>query len=206
MSTKHPSAQLPRRAACGLRLWLVLLVGALLSGCSRTYELEWDEEVRMHDGRIIVTNVKSTYERQAVLDRYDPALFRESVITFDAGPPRGRVTQHFIHHRPIMLDNWNGEWFVILQGRAGSVDSEWGPAQNTNGQRVAKLGATSFERASIAQLPDVPIGANLLMDTMPKRELASFNGTRITLPLKSGLLLKYPLQPMDVRIERSAPR
>jgi hypothetical protein len=41
-----------------------LVAAPLLSGCiwPREFDLEWDEEVQLHDGRVIVVHLKHTYE------------------------------------------------------------------------------------------------------------------------------------------------
>jgi len=170
----------------------------------RFFDLQWDEEVELHDGRVIVVKVKYTYERRGGLtfNRYDPSLFREATLTFDSGTSRGVVTQRFIHQRPMLLDTAGGEWFVVLQGRAGSDIQNWGPQQNGNGQRTARLAGRSFEPTSVANLPAWMNKANLLMDYAPKQELAVLDGTKVTLHQKALYLQKYPPGPIDARIDR----
>ena len=179
---------------------------SLLAGCiwPRLFDLSWNEELQLHDGRVLVAKFSYRYERQGGLtfDRYDPAIFREATLTFDAGPPLGVVSQVFIHHRPELLDTFNGEWFTVLQGRAGSGDQEWGSAQNGNGQRTARLVGNSFKPTPISQLPTWMSAANILMDYAPKRELAALDGTLVTLEHKAIYSKKYPLSPIDRRIER----
>ena len=201
ITSQNPGAGYLRRSILLAGLSFTLLTGFFWP---RFFDLQWDEEVQLHDGRVIVARVKYTYERRSglTLNRFDPSLFREATLTFDAGPSRGVVTQRFIHQRPMLLDTEGGDWFVVLQGRAGSEVQNWGPPQNGNGQRAARLTGSSFEATPISNLPAWMNRANLLMDYAPKKELAAFDGTRVTLGQKAVYLKKYPLGPIDSRIER----
>jgi hypothetical protein len=187
---------------------LVATLGTpLLTGCfwPRFFDLAWDEEVQLHDKRVIVVKVKYTYERLdsgLTFNRYEPSILRNAELSFDAGAPIGVVTQLFIHQRPMLLDSLGGEWFVVLQGRAGQAVQDWGMDQNGNGQRTAHLVGTSFKPTPISRLPAWMSAANILMDYAPKDELATFNATRLTLTQKSLYMQKYPLAPIDMRIER----
>lgn len=194
---------------CHIPLRTLLLGGmafTLLTGFfwPRFFTLQWEEEVQLHDGRVIMVKLKYTYERRGGLtfSRYDPSLFREATLTFDGGPSNGIVTQRFMHQRPMALDTSGGDWFVVLQGRAGPDVQNWGPPQNGNGQRTARLSGTAFEPTPIANLPPWMNKANLLMDYAPKSELALFDSTRVTLRQKAIYLQKYPLGAIDARIDR----
>ena len=79
-----------------LRAAALLLLTALalsLAACSKQYpqffDIAWDEEVQLHDGRVIMVHVKRTFER------YNRSLQwvghdRDTEITFDAGLPLGK--------------------------------------------------------------------------------------------------------------------
>ena len=188
-------------------LLMAMLTSPPLTACiwPRFFEFNWDEEVQLHDGRQIVVRMKYMYERSGIgltLDRYDPSIFREATITFDSGVPNGVVTQLFVHQRPMLLDTDNGEWFVVLQGRAGSDVQDWGADQNGNGQKTAYLVGGSFKPVPISRLPEWMTAANILMDYASKKELSVFNETRLTLAQKAIYLQQYPLGPSDFRIER----
>jgi hypothetical protein len=102
----------------------------------------------------------------------------------------------------MLLDTDGEEWFVVLQGRAGRAVQDWGSEQNGNGQRTARLVGLAFKPTPIDRLPLWMSTANVLMDYAPVRELAAFNETRLTLAQKAIYLQKYPLGPIDMRIER----
>ena len=60
----------------------------LLEGCKEAYprffDIEWDEEVLLHDGRIIWVHVKRTFERRSQYDRWE-GIHRDTEVNFDAG-------------------------------------------------------------------------------------------------------------------------
>ena len=188
-------------------LLMATLGTPLMTGCMwpRFFDLGWEEEVQLHDGRVIVVKIKYTYERLSgaiTFNRYEPSILRNTELSFDAGPPSRIVNQLFIHQRPMIVDTFDKEWFVVLQGRGGQPIQNWGIPQNGNGQRTAQLVGNSFTAVSIIQLPIWMTKANILMDYGPKKELAVFNSTRLTLAQKSLYLQKYPLDPIDMQVER----
>ena len=86
----------PRRG-----LLMAAITAPLLSACSRsrTFDLAWEEEVQLHDGRVITAKLKYGYERLGSLltfDRYEPSILRTKELAFDAGPLIGRFTQFFL--------------------------------------------------------------------------------------------------------------
>lgn len=191
---------------------LLGMAGApLLTGClwPRFFDLGWDEEVRLTDGRVIVVKLKYTYERlsQATLNQYDRAILRNTTLSFDAGPPNGVVTQLFMGVRPALLDQRYGKWYMVLNGgnytySTNNAGQDWGPGQNFVEQRVAELVSGTFSPISIKQLPAELTVPNLLLQYAPVQELASFDGQRLTLVKKGEYLQRYPLGPGDRRIER----
>ncbi len=185
-----------------------------LTGCiwPRFFDLAWDEDVQLHDGRVIVVKVKYTYERLGGLtfDRYERTILRKTEFSFDAGPPIGRFAQLFEKHRVNLIEYFNGKWYLLLQRRGGLLTVEkdgerkevWGSMQNSSGYKCWRLDEQGFAQASINDLPDTLLKVNVLMDYVPARELATLPGTRVTLSQKSELFAKYPLSPADLRIER----
>jgi hypothetical protein len=182
---------------------------ASLVGCyyGQYFDVSWDEEVKLHDGRVIVVKLKFYNERLDRLSKYGRTILRDTELTFDAGPPRGRVTQLFKRVKPVMLDQVDGTWYVVLQGRAGSDSprisgQDWGSMQNFNGDRVARLGQAGFEPISMHALPPQLQQKNLLHDYAPDEELATFEGTLVDLRKKEAYSAKYPPHPEDAKLLR----
>jgi hypothetical protein len=183
-----------------------------LTGCyySQYFDVTWDEEVKLHDGRVIVAKLKFFYERLSRISKYGSAILRDTELSFDTGSQRGRVTQLFKRVRPVMLDQFEGVWYVVLQGLGGSGSlkvsgQDWGETQNFDGDRIARLGPTVFEAIPIYELPKPLDNKNLLHDYAPVEEWAAFGGTLVDLRTKATYSAKYPPHPSDVKLIRTRP-
>ena len=149
-----------------------------LTGCyySQYFDVTWDEEVKLHDGSVIVVNFKFVHERLSRFSKYDRAILRDTTMTFDAGPPYGRVTQTFNRMQPVLLNKYEGEWYAVIVPR-GAGDS---PAVS-----------------GIAEFPDAIISQNLVRN-VPPEEMASYDGKRVDLDgAKAMLVAKHVLHPDD---------
>lgn len=189
---------------------------SLLTACvwPQYFDLAWDEEVRLHDERVIIVRVKYTYERlkRLAFDRYESSILRRTEFSFDAGPPIGRFTQLFDKHRVNLIAYYKGKWYLLFQRRGGLLTVEsggirqeiFGPIQNGSGDKCWKLDENGFSIASINDLPDEFLKINVLMDNAPPNELAALDGTRVTLDQKEKLLAKYTVTLNDFRIQRSS--
>lgn len=184
----------------------------LLAGCyyDQYFAIAWVEEVKLHDGRVMLVNLKFTYERANRSSKYDRTMLRDTELTFDAGAPRGRVTQVFKRVKPVMLDVVDGVWYVVLQGRGGSdspslTGQYWGPEQNFYGERIAKLGTPGFQAIPIGELPVQLKAKNLLYDHAPVEELAALDGKTLVLKFKAEYLTKYRRDPANEELRRPAP-
>lgn len=185
----------------------------LLTGCfwPRFFDLKWDEEVLLHDGRVIVVTLKYTYERLGrSFSRYGPSILRRTELSFDAGPTIGRFSEAFDKHRVNIIEYHQGKWYLLLETRGAEVmidtprgrEEAWGPKQNTAGQKCWSLDERGLTLASINDLPDEVLKVNVMMDSAPAEELAAFDGNRLTLQEKAAYLQKYPLDPLRMNIER----
>lgn len=174
----------------------------------RYFYISWDEEVQLHDGRIIMVHVKSKYERlHHEFSRYASAIHRDTEITFTPENQKGQITQILKGGRPLILDHKNGTWFLVFSWSAEwspqlLQGQNWGPDQNGNGQRVAILEGTQFKKASICVLPNEFQTPNFLLRYADAAELSHFDGTLLTLAHKKKYLEKYPLLYGDAYIER----
>ncbi len=185
---------------------------SLLSSClwPRFFDIAWEEEVQLRDGRITLAGVKYTYERlsNALLDRYDRAILRNTELSFDAGPGIGRFTQLFKKHRVNAIEQVDGHWYLLLQtrGEAAVVKTEsgwkeeWGAAQSAAGHKCVRLDKTGIVMVPLKEMRSALRMINLLMDYAPIAELAALNGTRVTVSQKALLLARYPLHPSDLQL------
>ena len=165
---------------------VVILVWLLLYGrYPRHFEFEWDEEVQLTDGRIVVVHVRHTFERiRRTFDRYGGAIGRDTELSFDAGGSTGKVTQLFKGYAPILLDQDQGQWYLMIYG------GSYGKSRLIPGQNfglswygcgpVLQLQGDRFVPISVHDLPTMFKQPNFLMFHGEKREHALFDGRLVT--------------------------
>jgi hypothetical protein len=185
----------------------------MMSGCfwDNHFNLAWEEEVQLHDGRVIVVKVKHTYERlRSGFTRYGGTnILRDSAITFDAGGTTGLVTQELKGGWPLSLEQVDGSWYLVFYWNSDWSPSlrggqDWGQDQNGHGQHVAVLQGTQFNAISICSLPTKVQRPNLLLHRDDLRRLASLSGSLITLQAKRSPD-QTPGSPSEASIERPSP-
>jgi hypothetical protein len=184
-----------RRSFFGISLFT-----SLLSGClwRKNFDLEWEEEVLLHDGRVIVVKIKHTYERlRPGITRYGGQnIPRDTTLTFDAGGSTGTVTQLFKGYQPMFLGQHEGVWYVTIAG-GDYYRSKEIPGQNWglhwyDCSPAAKLVGARFEPISIHDLPALFEKPNLLLLYGTAEEHAAFDGGRVTLAKKLEWVQKHP--------------
>jgi hypothetical protein len=187
------------------------VVTPLLNGClyDRWFDLEWDEEVQLTDGRVIVVHLKQTYERLGQsFSRYGGTnLTRDTTLTFDAGGSTGRVTQLFKGFHPMFIGFYDGQWYAVLYGAYYARSRElpgqdWGELEGPYGQWAIQLDRGKWVPMSMGQLPDPFQTPNVFMLYGTASEHALFNGKTITLQDKKKWLSDHPLGYAHVRLTR----
>lgn len=102
------------------RTFAMAAASPLIEGCvyGQYFDIEWDEEVLLHDGRMLVVHVKRTFERRSQFDRW-LAHDRDTEITFDAESPSGKVTRKFERYDVTMIEQRDLNWYFGLQTTTG---------------------------------------------------------------------------------------
>lgn len=185
-------------------------IASLLSGCfwERDFDLSWEEEVQLHDGKIIVVKFKHTYERlHQEFDRYAGAILRDTEISFDAGGMTGKVSQLFKGFHPMFLGQHEEVWYCVLYGgyynRSRELPGQdWGELEGPYGQWAIKLVERKWIPISMSKLPQVFQQPNILILKGDVDEHAKFSGTRVTLQDKQAWLNKHPYDYGDIRLTR----
>ena len=182
----------------------------LLAGCvfGQYFDIEWDEEVMLHDGQMIVVHVKQTFERRDRFSRYEHTIFRRNEFTFNAGGDAGRIT--FGSRLGVgYIDQINGTWYAVLfgQGPYGNHPDEmpghWGRDFTRAEERLAKLDKGKFIPISWDLAPPGAIlRNNFVVGSMPLEILAGFNNKKMTLEDKKRLRTTYPPGPGGGEIDR----
>jgi hypothetical protein len=168
-----------------------------LHGCAYTseYPLSWDEEVLLHDGRMIVVRVTRYFTRTIELPTFHTQyILRDMEIEFDAGPPWGRYRRRFVGYARIaMLDHKDGNWYLKILGDPGKHRIT--PPRYP----VWVLGSDGTERAaqSREEIPDFPRD-NILPYTGPETEFFRFKGSIVSWDAKINYWRQYPRAPGDV--------
>lgn len=172
------------------------IAAPLLSACSyeRFFDIEWDEEVLLHDGRVIVVHVKNTYERRGQgLKQYDETqiTFRHKELTFESEPGK-RVT--FITRMPLAYLGQFGEiWYVVIfgQGPYGNYPDEmpdhWGTDFSASMMRLATLQGDTFIPTRWANSPEPMKSMKWKVNLMTSifwNDFSKWNGKKLTLGQK----------------------
>lgn len=181
-----------------------------LAGClwDKHFDLTWDEEVQLHDGRVIVVKVTHTYERlRRELGRYTSAIPRDTELSFDAGDATGRVTQLFKGFHPMFLGQYEGTWYAVLYGGYYYKSRElpgqdWGELEGPYGQWAIKLDKGKWQPVSMGRLPAIFQEPNMLILKGNAGEHAEFSGKTVTIQNKQAWIALHPYGYADVRLTR----
>ncbi len=165
------------------------------------FDIEWNEEVLLHDRQVIVVHVKRTYERRDRFSKYEHTSFRRNELLFDSASGEGRIT---LSSRLGIsyLDRIDGIWYAVLfgQGPYGNYPDEmpdrWGRDYTVREERLVRLVTDKFMPVSWDSAPPGAIlHNNLVVGSMPLEVLAGFDGKKMSLDDKKRLRADYPPGP-----------
>jgi hypothetical protein len=169
---------------------LTLLLAATVLGLGAWYfgpqgpfrfTLEWDEEVQLHDARIINIHIKRSYERQSLLSRWD-GLHHATEISFDAGPPIGRFSMSFQAYDVALIEHRDEVWYVGLTRSANAPPTRPGDWQLPF--LMLRPDGRMAEPVNAGSLPPEFIKWNVMPATPDPEGVASFHNTQVRLPEK----------------------
>jgi hypothetical protein len=175
----------------------LLLAGLLLAlyawqfGLQSPYrfELEWDEEVQLHDKRIINIHIKRSYERHTLLSRWD-GTHRATEVSFDAGPLFGPFSARFAPDDVALIDQDQQVWYFATVRSPGT-----GAGRPGNGQPpffTLKPGTGLAEAARGEKLPEVFTRWNVMPATPDAAGLMKFHNTQLGLAEKMRHWAAHP--------------
>lgn len=119
----------------------------------RYFDIEWDEEVQLHDGKIIVVHVKRTFERRTRFERW-LAHDRDTEISFDAGPPWGRFKRRFERYDVTMIEQYGSNWYFGLQVTTGIAPEHL--VNSAYPVLILRKDGTEHPATSWEDIPDFP--------------------------------------------------
>ena len=169
----------------------------------RFFDISWDEEVQLHDGRVIVVHVKNTYERRnRKAAEYDEisSQFRQKELSFERSLGQ---TYTLKTRMPISyLGQFGEKWYVVISGQGpyGNFPDEmpdhWGMDYTTREQRIAVLDNEAFRPISWEMAPAELRKMNLMQSAFFK-EFLIWRGYKLTLSQKLAFDKKYPTPDQD---------
>lgn len=173
------------------KLMAAMLSPLLFGGCkfSRYFDVEWDEEVELFGGKIIIVHIKRGYERTSSI--FDPdlrSIQRSVEITFDAGGRIGVFKRKFDNYDVCYINKSGNNWYILLGGIGfvrKRIVSQAIPILiiYQDGQEVPAsswMEVPYFSRENI--MPPTPNAAGVL----------HFNGKLLTIAAKEAHWKKYP--------------
>jgi hypothetical protein len=166
----------------------------LLGACfyDRYFDIEWDEEVLLHDGRMIVVHVKNTYERRGQgLKKYDETkiTFRRKELTFESEP--GKLVTFKTRMPVAYLGQFDKDWYVVISGQGPygnhpeEMPTHWGSNFTTLEQRLAILQNGIFLPVQWDRAPPELTTMNM-MESAFFVDFVPWNGKRLTLAEKTA--------------------
>lgn len=173
----------------------------ILSGClyDDFFDLKWEEEIQLQDGRVIVVSLKHTFQRlKQGFSRYGGSIARrDTEMAFDGGLGIGKVIQLFKNFHPIFLDQDSGSWYSVIYGkyyinyrlRTGQY---WGEHETEGGQLALKLISGKWQPISLRQLPDHFLFANIFTLGGKAPDWAKLANRRVTVAEKIELSKTLP--------------
>ena len=174
--------------------WVAVVVLAALAYAwtfglwPRYFDIEWDEEVQLHDGRVIVVNIKRTFERLSSLNRWE-GVHRDTEIRFDAGGAIGRFTTKFQRYDISLLEHRDGRWFIGLVQTTGTPPIIWVDFENP----FLVLEADGrWRKESLANFPKEFVRYNVMPLTPDSKGVAKFTGTFLTSTKKMKHWSQFP--------------
>lgn len=159
----------------------------------RYFDIEWDEEVQLHDGRVVLVHVKRTYERRGSrLERYpeDPRLASMG-FSFNTGPQKAfqhtfkRGTLHF-------LDEKDGKWYIGYHADPGDPSVELGSRSLYPHVAILNVDGSIDKPRSWGDVPAEITGANILPATPNPQVISKFNEGHLTVAEKMAHWRMYP--------------
>ena len=185
--TQQPSS-LNRRAFLGSLMAAPLLT----TGCwrGRYFDIEWDEEVELHNGRIIIVHIKRTFERVTASMRRSrwKGVLRATEISFDTGGQIGVYTKKFENYDVSSIDFSRDKIYISLAGY-GAVKNRI--VKQTIPVLIVSADGSELAANSWKEVPHFP-KFNVMPITTNSESISKFNKKLLTIPVKMAHWKKFP--------------
>ncbi|RZJ25030.1 MAG: hypothetical protein EOO54_07595 [Haliea sp.] len=152
------------------------------------FDLAWDEEVQLHDQRIIQVHIRRSYERHSLLTPRD-AVRLSTEISFDAGAPWGRIRQQFAED-VALIDEDQQVWYFAAAPSSAVPGPPRGDATVTFWKLQAGQPLQPARRGE--KLPEAFVRWNVMPATPDAAALAKFDHTQLRLNEKMRHWAAHP--------------
>jgi hypothetical protein len=191
------------------RTFAAAMATSLLSACfyDQYFDIEWDEEVLLHDGRVIVVHIKRIYERIGNrTDKYPehPRLVSMS-FSFDTG--NKKIFQHTFKKGTLhFLDEKDGKWYIGYHADPGDPSVEIGTRLLYPHIAILNNDGSITKPENWNDVPPEIKNANILPATPNPKVIAKFQGKVLTVTEKMAHWNAFPTGAGWGNIQRITPR
>ncbi|MFZ6709654.1 hypothetical protein [Undibacterium sp. TC9W] len=166
------------------------------------FDINWDEEVRLHNGKIVIVHIKRIYARQGLrLERWS-GIQSAMEFSFDTGTPMGKFNHQFNRGRLVFLDQADGKWYIGYS--ESQINNSTDIGKLSMYPHVAILDASGIltKPSGWDEIPSSITDLNIMPPTPNSEGIAQFNNQLLTLEEKLNHWNKYPTGPGEYRITR----
>lgn len=205
-----PAITKTKRSLLAIGIGLVAFAAyVLLFGLwPKYFDIEWDEEVQLHDGRVILVHVKRYYQRKGLqLERFPQYPYRMGMeFSFSPGLPIGRFTHNFKRGNLHFLDQINGKWYIGYYADPGDESSNLGSREIYPHVAVLNPDGSISKPRSWDEVPSEIVRVNIMPSTPDEQAISIFRGTTLTLQTKMRHWASYPTGAGEYAIHRITPQ
>ena len=159
------------------------------------FDIAWDEEVQLHDGRVIALHVKRTYQRIGLrLEKYpQETYFKSMEFSFDTGFPTGKFTYVFNKPGDInFIDFVNDKWYVGYNTGSTDISSGLGVTNLYPHVVIISRDGSLTKPSTWKDIPSIISNVNVMPPTPNVRGISKFNNSVLTVEEKMHHWAKYP--------------
>ena len=172
------------------------------------FDIAWDEEVQLHDGRVIVVQIKRLYQRKGMgLERYPQDPYRLGMVfSFEPGLNGSKFTHYFKKGGLNFIDHFDGKWYIGYYADEGDLSSELGSRKIYPHVAILNSDGTITKPDSWGEVPEQIKEANVMPSTPDEKVISKFIGARLTVAAKMQHWAQFPTGAGEHRINRITPQ
>jgi hypothetical protein len=176
-----------------------LVVGALVFAVyvnnfglwPRYFDIAWNEEVQLHDGRIMVLHIRRTYERLGLrLERWR-GIKRSMEFSFEPHP-NSKFIYKFDSGHLVFLDEKNGKWYIGYYADDGYPSSDLGSLHLYPHMAILSADGKIVKPDSWNDIPVEIKEVNIMPPTPNSQGIAKFRDSLLTIETKRKHWKEHP--------------